>query len=426
MKYPALSVCSLWRHCTLSTHIIWNTIYISKFHGFLDEIGHASLLASRSGLKQPLELHLHVDCSKVNRDELCILSERLGEFLPRIEHLFLQIRKSDYHSDQFPLPINLPSLRTLRVSTRDGRRPEVVAFERIFGHPTPALETMAVAVNSITNSNLFSALPFSTIPSIRHLDVINSEMTNDKVFEIIAALPNLEVLAWDPWTESAEFHPRSPPVHLPNLRSAFLYNGPHAEVLSSITAPRLGALHLVRGSWKSQSALALGTVLGTGQHFPTMVKLTVEDMSSDNVSMLDVLALPALVDLRCEVNGDVECAELFQGLQSGRRPLQALRLYLTLFNADKEQASFVSAEVLISHLSRYMEWRRASPNPVSALSSISFNISDGEIPFLRSLCDSFQDSSLKFVFSRHTSDVEVQATYRSWWRSNTPKGSPAA
>ena len=423
MKYPALSVCSLWRHCTLSTHIIWNTIYISKFHDFLAEIEHASLLASRSGLKQRLELHLPVDCSKVNRDELCILSEKLGQFLPRIENLFLQIRRPDYHSDQFPLPIDLPSLRTLRVSAGDGRSPEFVAVERIFGHPTPALETMLVAWDSIRNSNLFSALPFSTIPSIRRLDLINSEMTNDKVFEVIAALPNLEALAWDPCTESADFHPRSPPVHLPNLRSAFLYYGPHAEVLSSITAPRLEALHLVRGSWKSQSALALGTVLGTGQPFPTMAKLTVEDMSSDNVSMLDVLALPALVDLRWEVNGDVECAELFQGLQSGR-PLQALRLYLKLFNADKEQASFVSAEVLISHLSRYMKWRHASPNPLYALSSISFNISHGEIPFLRSLCDSFQDSSLKFVFSRDTSDVEVQATYSSWWRSNKPKGSP--
>ena len=52
--------------------------------------------------------------------------------------------------------------------------------------------------------------------------------------------------------------------------------------------------------------------------------------------LLDVLALPALTELSCEIDDDSGVyAELFQGLQTARF-LQRVRLYLNLLDVDEK------------------------------------------------------------------------------------------
>ena len=61
-------------------------------YDFPDEVEHASQLALRSGLNQPLDLHLCLECGKTfGYGELRLLSERLGRFLPRVESLYLEM-----------------------------------------------------------------------------------------------------------------------------------------------------------------------------------------------------------------------------------------------------------------------------------------------------------------------------------------------
>ena len=422
MEYSAVSVCSTWRYCIFSTHNLWNVICISGYNSrnFSFKLEYAAQLASRSGLAQPLDLHLQVACYNITLENLNLLSKRLEHFLPRVESLFLKISEADYNIGYFPLPIDVPSLRTLRISAADYRPPDFRGVERIFEYPTPGLETVLALQQSYGNHTLFSKLPFSSFPSIRHLNLLQTAMDNDQVFNIIAALPNLEVLAWVPCPEDT-FHPWSPPVHLPNLKRAFLDGGDPAEVLSSIIAPRLETLHLVRGSWKSHSALALGALLRAGHHFPAMEHLTVDAGYGGDVSLSDVLALPALVGLQCGIHDDVQCAELFQGLRLGRS-LERLNVYLELFDKTMRYASHVSADVFVSHLFRFMEWRRASPKHLHRLGSIRFDNLPSAIPSLGSLCAAFPEDSLEFLFRFNTSGVDSGPWIDDWWRSNTSSG----
>ena len=401
---------------------LWNVINICGTGDVFVNIAGAGVLARRSG-RQPLELRLSVNHSRISHATYAHLSTTLAEFFPRIETLIIQIWDAVSFERSFPLRLDLPSLRTMVISYEDremesdcpyvDHHPEFEvspsSVPGILSYPTPALESISVGSSYHGYGiNSFSPLAISSLINLRHLDLVGSEFESDASVEILAALPNLEVLA----CESHQIEQQGAHIlSFPYLKRMYVGRLSPTTFLH-IEAPRLEVLYLdqLRKGWQS-----IRETLEKREQFPMLRSLGVEDPVGFMLPM-EVLELPGLTELTLYMTSETLCKELFDRMRLPHT-LHTLRLSPNVtLQTCRSWETVINPEVIISALAGFIWWRRATSNrhPLHIL----FNISRNKIPSLTSFCNSVEDDdSLRFSFSSSLDGEDMRLS--RWWRENT-------
>ena len=396
------------------------------------DIADAGHSVRRSG-RQPLELRLSANGGRIQLSDYAHLSIALAEFLPRVETLLIQIWGARSFEECFPLYLRLPALRAMVLSYEYS---EIASdcpyadhhpdFELVPGsiphiliHPTPALESFTVGSSLSGGIDTFDYHAISSLTSLRYLNLVGGAFNLDATFEILTALPHLEVIACDVYHFDERPTSALTSLTFPNLKSLYL-EGLGATVFRDLEAPQLEVLYLDQVVMGSEDFNAFRETLKARERFPMLYRLSMKDHDGGRPPM-ETLVTPGLTELvHCMVS-DQQCGELFDGLRVAHTlhtlvlsPITLYREFEAWSDSHIDPDPVINPEVIASSLAGFIEWRRTSPKPLPL--RIVFGIHRGVIPSLASFCDSIEDDdSLSFSFSIPLYDVRLS----QWWRENT-------
>lgn len=322
-QYPALSVSHFWRTCVISIPQLWTTLCLDRADFSASSLQLLRELGTRSG-NLPCQLRLRVDENTIPRADS--INHALSNFLLRCQSLHIRIWDADSFATAFPLQVDFPSLKQLRVKFENHLPENCSALWHEEEEESDVLPWGVISIfrncpitltSMVLTSNLegFAPRSFYSFSNLSYLDINSSSISLPTILAVLPRLPNLEVLIWGSDRDTGDRIP-STQVCLPSLVRLCLLEGSRycVTLLDHIMTPCLKSLTVGTGLSQQDTETIKRFLAGLS---PNAVSSGLQDltMACQDGGISRVLEIPGLSRLYYTVAEEKASERFFSDLR---------------------------------------------------------------------------------------------------------------